>query len=57
MEWMVFYDTLQQRINVTQDYSVLPYLPYLSVIFHFLFAISARSQLKYPSVGYEVNHT
>lgn len=54
-DWLVFQDLLQQRISLSQDYSVMPYLPYLSVLFHFLYASSAKPQIKYPSNSYEVS--
>ena len=53
-DWIGFHDHLQHHIAHMQDYLFMAYLPFLSVAFHFLFAASSKTQLKYPNTSYEV---
>ncbi len=53
-DWLVFNDTLSSHIGRCQDYMFMAYLPFLAVAFHFLFAASTKTHLKYPNTGYEV---
>ncbi|KAL3877809.1 hypothetical protein ACJMK2_035456 [Sinanodonta woodiana] len=52
-EWLCFTDVINQHINHMQDYRLMPYLPYLSVIFHFLFAASVPPKVQYPHAQFE----
>ncbi|XP_064406884.1 chromosome transmission fidelity protein 18 homolog isoform X2 [Halichondria panicea] len=53
-DWLVFNDTLSSHIGRCQDYMFMAYLPFLAVAFHFLFAASTKTHLKYPNTGYEI---
>jgi len=58
-DWFSFFDTNQQYINSSQNYSTAGYLPYVFVASHLLFAAAASSggwKLKYPSTHYEKNN-
>ncbi|KAK3609804.1 hypothetical protein CHS0354_029843 [Potamilus streckersoni] len=52
-EWLCFTDVINQQISHMQDYRLMPYLPYLSVIFHFLFAASVPPKVQYPHAQFE----
>ncbi|XP_023224042.1 chromosome transmission fidelity protein 18 homolog isoform X2 [Centruroides sculpturatus] len=51
--WLCFADTVNQYIATTQLYSLLPYISYLPVIFHFLFASTSYPQIKFPNSYFE----
>lgn len=53
-DWLLFHDTLQSRISHSQDYSFMPYLPFLSVAFHFLFSSPSKPPLRYPHTDFEM---
>lgn len=53
-DWLLFHDSIQKFIAHNQDYTFMPYMPYLSVAFHFLFAAPSRPQIVYPNTNYEV---
>ena len=55
-EWLVFNDLVTQYIQHKQDYRVLPYLPFLSVTFHFLFASNVAPKIQYPHSQAEVRY-
>uniref|UniRef100_A0A3B4AUM8 Chromosome transmission fidelity protein 18 homolog n=1 Tax=Periophthalmus magnuspinnatus TaxID=409849 RepID=A0A3B4AUM8_9GOBI len=55
LEWLSFSDRLNQVILHGQNFSLMRYLPFLSVTFHFLFAHSHVPRLSYPHSQHEKN--
>ncbi|KAK7929588.1 hypothetical protein WMY93_005983 [Mugilogobius chulae] len=53
LEWLSFSDRLNQVILHGQNFSLMRYLPFLSVTFHFLFAHSHVPRLSYPHSQHE----
>ncbi|XP_072320121.1 chromosome transmission fidelity protein 18 homolog [Eucyclogobius newberryi] len=53
LEWLAFSDRLNQVILHGQNFSLMRYLPFLSVTFHFLFAHSHVPRLSYPHSQHE----
>lgn len=47
-EWLCFTDELSEYIQHKQNYSLMSYLPYLFVTFHFLFASNVPPKIQYP---------
>lgn len=54
LEWLAFSDRLNQMILHNQNFSLMKYLPFLSVTFHFLFAHTHVPRIKYPHSHHEV---
>ncbi|CAH1108235.1 unnamed protein product, partial [Psylliodes chrysocephalus] len=54
MDWFVFNDIVNKQIYASQHYTLLSYLPYSFVVWHFLFATSQRQELRFPTMGYEM---
>ncbi|XP_067933442.1 chromosome transmission fidelity protein 18 homolog [Watersipora subatra] len=54
MNWLTFTDQVNKRIFSQQAFTLYGYLPYLSVIFHLLFAQTAVPKVVYPKTQYEV---
>ena len=55
--WFTFFDTVQQHINHSQNYSVMGYMPFVFVASHLMFAASGLlPRIKYPSTQYEKNN-
>ncbi|XP_054879093.1 chromosome transmission fidelity protein 18 homolog isoform X2 [Poeciliopsis prolifica] len=48
LDWLMFSDRLNQVILHGQNFSLLRYLPFLSVTFHFLFAHTHAPRISYP---------
>ncbi|KAJ0050569.1 hypothetical protein NL108_004910 [Boleophthalmus pectinirostris] len=53
LEWLSFSDRLNQVILHGQNFSLMRYLPFLSVTFHFLFAHNHVPRLSYPHSQHE----
>ncbi|CAL1601228.1 unnamed protein product [Knipowitschia caucasica] len=53
LEWLSFSDRLNQVILHGQNFTLMRYLPFLSVAFHFLFAHSHVPRLSYPHSQHE----
>ena len=51
---LVFHDSVLQVIGQSQDYSLMRYLDFVSVAFHFLFAAPSKPPVKYPHSSFEV---
>lgn len=54
LDWMVFSDRLNHVIMHGQNFSLMRYLPFLSVTFHFLFAHTHVPRISYPHSQQEV---
>ncbi|KAI6652659.1 Chromosome transmission fidelity protein 18-like [Oopsacas minuta] len=52
LEWIAFYDRLNNYILTSQRYSLMAYFPYIAVNFHFLY-----SSPKLPYLSYPVKHS
>uniref|UniRef100_A0A096LX22 CTF18, chromosome transmission fidelity factor 18 homolog (S. cerevisiae) n=1 Tax=Poecilia formosa TaxID=48698 RepID=A0A096LX22_POEFO len=48
LDWLIFSDRLNEVILHGQNFSLLRYLPFLSVMFHFLFAHTHVPRISYP---------
>ncbi|XP_051939419.1 chromosome transmission fidelity protein 18 homolog isoform X2 [Hippocampus zosterae] len=48
LDWMVFFDRLNQVIMHGQNFTLMKYLPFLSVAYHFLFAHPHVPRISYP---------
>ncbi|KAM9792985.1 chromosome transmission fidelity protein 18 homolog [Neosynchiropus ocellatus] len=53
LDWMVFTDRLNNVILHGQNFSLMRYLPFLSVSFHFLFAHTTVPRISYPHSHHE----
>ncbi|CAL8330878.1 unnamed protein product [Lota lota] len=53
LQWLSFSDQLNQVIMHGQNFSLMRYLPFLSVTFHFLFAHAHVPRLSYPHSQHE----
>lgn len=53
-DWLCGNDMMTQYIQHYQDYRLLPYIPYLAVTFHFLFASNIAPKIQYPHSMAEV---
>ncbi|XP_062243769.1 chromosome transmission fidelity protein 18 homolog [Platichthys flesus] len=53
LDWLSFSDRLNQQILHNQNFSLMRYLPFLSVTFHFLFANTHVPRISYPHSQYE----
>uniref|UniRef100_A0A674NBX3 Chromosome transmission fidelity protein 18 homolog n=1 Tax=Takifugu rubripes TaxID=31033 RepID=A0A674NBX3_TAKRU len=53
LEWLSFSDRLNQEILHCQNFSLMRYLPFLSVTFHFLFAHTHVPRITYPHSQHE----
>ncbi|KAJ3614928.1 hypothetical protein NHX12_018497 [Muraenolepis orangiensis] len=53
LQWLSFSDQLNHVIMSGQNFSLMRYLPFLSVTFHFLFAHAHVPRLIYPHSQYE----
>lgn len=47
-DWLCFTDLLNSQISSTQNYSIMPYIPYITVTFHLLFATNQTQRIQYP---------
>lgn len=54
LDWLAFSDRLNQEILHNQNFSLMKYLPFLSVTFHFLFAHAHVPRIAYPHSQHEV---
>uniref|UniRef100_A0A3Q3VTU1 Chromosome transmission fidelity protein 18 homolog n=1 Tax=Mola mola TaxID=94237 RepID=A0A3Q3VTU1_MOLML len=54
LDWLSFSDRLNQVILHGQNFSLMKYLPFLSVEFHFLFAHTHVPRISYPHSQHEV---
>uniref|UniRef100_A0A3Q1CEF3 Chromosome transmission fidelity protein 18 homolog n=1 Tax=Amphiprion ocellaris TaxID=80972 RepID=A0A3Q1CEF3_AMPOC len=55
LDWMLFSDRLNQVILHGQNFSLMRYLPFLSVTFHFLFAHTHVPRINYPHSQHEAS--
>ncbi|XP_024115257.1 chromosome transmission fidelity protein 18 homolog isoform X1 [Oryzias melastigma] len=55
LDWLLFSDRLNQEILHGQNFSLMKYLPFLSVAFHFLFAHTSVPRIAYPHSHYEAS--
>ncbi|XP_033985341.1 chromosome transmission fidelity protein 18 homolog isoform X1 [Trematomus bernacchii] len=55
LEWLSFSDRLNQVILQGQNFSLMRYLPFLSVTFHFLFANTHVPRISYPHSQHEAS--
>ncbi|XP_054633949.1 chromosome transmission fidelity protein 18 homolog [Dunckerocampus dactyliophorus] len=55
LDWMVFSDRLNQVILHGQNFSLMKYLPFLSVAYHFLFAHPHVPRISYPHSHHEAS--
>ncbi|XP_068177766.1 chromosome transmission fidelity protein 18 homolog isoform X2 [Antennarius striatus] len=55
LDWFSFSDRLNQVILHRQNFSLMRYLPYLSVTFHFLFAHTNVPRISYPHSQHEAS--
>ncbi|KAI4833420.1 hypothetical protein KUCAC02_016324 [Chaenocephalus aceratus] len=55
LEWLSFSDRLNQVILHGQNFSLMRYLPFLSVTFHFLFANTHVPRISYPHSQHEAS--
>lgn len=53
-DWLQCIDTIQKRIQQTQDYVLYRYAPYLPVAFHMYFAKASAPKIPYSNVAYDV---
>ncbi|XP_058497531.1 chromosome transmission fidelity protein 18 homolog [Solea solea] len=53
LEWLSFSDRLNQMIMHNQNFTLMKYLPFLSVTFHFLFAHTHVPRISYPHSHHE----
>ena len=53
-EWFCFADTLDAVIGLSQNYTLMRYLPYMSVAFHLMFATNHPHRIMYPQAQFEV---
>lgn len=54
LDWLSFSDGLNQAMLRGQNFSLMKYLPFLSVTFHFLFAHTHVPRIGYPHSQHEV---
>uniref|UniRef100_A0A3P9KUE8 AAA+ ATPase domain-containing protein n=1 Tax=Oryzias latipes TaxID=8090 RepID=A0A3P9KUE8_ORYLA len=55
LDWLLFADRLNQEILRGQNFSLMKYLPFLSVTFHFLFAHTTVPRISYPHGHHEAS--
>ncbi|XP_042341772.1 chromosome transmission fidelity protein 18 homolog isoform X2 [Plectropomus leopardus] len=55
LDWLLFSDRLNQVIMHGQNFSLMRYLPFLSVTFHFLFAHTNVPRINYPHSQHEAS--
>lgn len=55
LEWFCFTDLLHNKIYTLQNYSLMSYLPYAFVLWHFAFGSMQWQKITYPSLPYEVS--
>ncbi|XP_059199343.1 chromosome transmission fidelity protein 18 homolog [Centropristis striata] len=55
LDWLSFSDRLNQVILHGQNFSLMRYLPFLSVTFHFLFAHTHVPRISYPHSQHEAS--
>uniref|UniRef100_A0A8D2ZMH9 Chromosome transmission fidelity protein 18 homolog n=1 Tax=Scophthalmus maximus TaxID=52904 RepID=A0A8D2ZMH9_SCOMX len=54
LDWLSFSDRVNHLILHNQNFSLMRYLPFLSVTFHFLFAHTHVPRISYPHSHYEI---
>uniref|UniRef100_A0A146VUQ8 Chromosome transmission fidelity protein 18 homolog n=1 Tax=Fundulus heteroclitus TaxID=8078 RepID=A0A146VUQ8_FUNHE len=55
LDWLTFSDRLTQTILHGQNFTLMRYLPFLSVTFHFLFAHTHVPRISYPHSQHEAS--
>ncbi|XP_008282622.1 chromosome transmission fidelity protein 18 homolog [Stegastes partitus] len=55
LDWLSFSDRVNQEILHGQNFSLMRYLPFLSVTFHFLFAHTHVPRINYPHSQHEAS--
>ncbi|XP_065110325.1 chromosome transmission fidelity protein 18 homolog [Paramisgurnus dabryanus] len=53
LDWLCFSDVLNEFILHGQNYSLMRYLPFLPVAFHYLYAANSVPRINYPNSHYE----
>ncbi|XP_030757191.1 chromosome transmission fidelity protein 18 homolog isoform X2 [Sitophilus oryzae] len=53
LDWFCFNDIFNKQIYTTQNYTLMGYLNYAFVVWHFAFARFQKEKITYPSAGYE----
>nr|XP_055062012.1 chromosome transmission fidelity protein 18 homolog [Misgurnus anguillicaudatus] len=53
LDWLCFSDVLNECILHGQNYSLMRYLPFLPVAFHYLYAANSVPRINYPNSHYE----
>lgn len=56
-DWILFHESALTMTMTSQEYILMAYLPFLSVAFHFLFAISSGHRVQYPHSQFEAFQT
>ncbi|KAG1667117.1 Chromosome transmission fidelity protein 18 [Nymphon striatum] len=58
-EWLCFSDLINQEIMHSQNYILMPYLPYTCVAYHFMYSVLNPPRIIYPTMDSEhkTNHT
>lgn len=54
-DWLCFTDLVNSEILSTQNYSIMPYIPYITVTFHLLFATNQVPRIQYPHAEHDVS--
>ncbi|KAM4603613.1 chromosome transmission fidelity protein 18 homolog [Polymixia lowei] len=55
LDWLLFSDRLNQVIMHGQNFSLMRYLPFLSITFHFLFSHTHVPRINYPHSQHEAS--
>ncbi|XP_069699964.1 chromosome transmission fidelity protein 18 homolog isoform X2 [Periplaneta americana] len=55
MEWFCTADVMSHKIHTSQNYILMPYQPFVFVMWHFLFSSLSWPKITYPSAGYEAS--
>ncbi|KAJ3415604.1 Chromosome transmission fidelity protein 18 [Chytridiales sp. JEL 0842] len=53
MDWLLFYDKMDRRINMMADFELMRYQPLAIVNFHRLFATTTRPTIDFPRADYD----
>ena len=53
IDWLSDSDLLEVQISKRQDYSMMRYKPFVSVLFHLLFAVNRPNKIVFPKANFE----
>lgn len=53
VDWLCDSDLLEVQISKHQDYSMMRYKPFVSVLFHLLFAVNRPNKIVFPKANFE----